>query len=66
MRTAVGLEDGLGLNGDQCMQDTPTMSSTIFFKSLTGWLDGVPGCEGMRVQESARVHEQCSKVPHYL
>ena len=24
MRMAVGLEDGLGLDGDQCMQDTPT------------------------------------------
>ena len=25
MRTAVGLEDGLGLDGDQCMRDTPTV-----------------------------------------
>ena len=25
MRTAVGLEDGLGLDGDRCMQDAQTL-----------------------------------------
>ena len=25
MRMAVGLEDGLGLDGDRCMRDTPTI-----------------------------------------
>ena len=28
MRTAVGLENGLGLDGDRCMRDTPTNTIT--------------------------------------
>ena len=30
MRTAVGLEDGLGLDGDRCMRDTPTIPTNNF------------------------------------
>ena len=28
MRMAVSLEDGLGLDGDRCMRDTPTEPAT--------------------------------------
>ena len=33
IRWPVGLEDGIGLSGDQCMQDTPTLTLSYFMCS---------------------------------